>query len=193
LLLFPPRHSNTFRRACGQEGPRGIGSECGIRSARTRHNTIKKESLTDRLRIHHLTVFGLASSRLGLAVFSFDGHRSVETNLRNRLFSNNLVWNCNSKVVRNSDSTPDCSKRVDFANSFRIYAMMGARGKNVRVPCYWLFWTPIPLVFRTQQGRHGGDCCSHANHWKFTQIVPLVEGELPLLLIYYRLSPLAGW
>ena len=65
------------------------------------------------------------------------------TNLRNRFFSNNLVWNCNSKVVRNSDSTRDCSKTMDFANSLRIYAC---------VPCDRLFWTPIPLAFRTQQG-----------------------------------------
>ena len=34
LLLFPPRHSETFRRARGQEGPRGIGSGCEIHSAR---------------------------------------------------------------------------------------------------------------------------------------------------------------
>jgi len=29
---------------------------------------------------------------------------------------------------------------------------MGSRGKHVRVPCDRLFWTPIPLAFRTQQG-----------------------------------------
>ena len=52
--------------------------------------------------------------------FSSDGHRSVETNFRNRLFSNNLVWNCNSKAVRNADSTRDCSKNSDLAKSFRI-------------------------------------------------------------------------
>ena len=45
-----------------------------------------------------------------------------------------------SRVVRNSDSTRDCSKTMDFANSLRIYAC---------VPCDWLFWTPIPLAFRT--------------------------------------------
>jgi hypothetical protein len=41
--------------------------------------------------------------------------------------------------------------------------------------------------------RHGGDCCSYTRHWKCPQIVPVVEGELPLLLIYYRLSPMTGW
>jgi len=30
------------------------------------------------------------------------------------IFSNNLVWNCNSEVVQR-----DCSKSIDFANSFR--------------------------------------------------------------------------
>jgi hypothetical protein len=41
--------------------------------------------------------------------------------------------------------------------------------------------------------RHGGDCCSYTRHWKCPQIVPVVEGEIPLLLIYYRLSPMSGW
>ena len=41
--------------------------------------------------------------------------------------------------------------------------------------------------------RHGGDCCSYTRHWKCPQIVPVVEGELTLLLIYYRLSPMTGW
>jgi len=35
-----------------------------------------------------------------------------ETNLRNRFFSNNLVWNWHS------NSTRDCLKRIDFASSF---------------------------------------------------------------------------
>jgi hypothetical protein len=30
--------------------------------------------------------------------------------------------------------------------------VIDSRGKNVRVPCGGLFWTPIPLAFRTQQG-----------------------------------------
>ena len=41
--------------------------------------------------------------------------------------------------------------------------------------------------------RHGGDFCSHTHWWKCPQIVPLVEGELPLLLIYYRVIPPMGW
>ena len=34
LLLFPPRHSKTFKRARGHWGPRGICSGCEIHSAR---------------------------------------------------------------------------------------------------------------------------------------------------------------
>ena len=32
-----------------------------------------------------------------------------------------------------------------------------------------------------------------AQHWKCPQIVPLVDGDLPRLLIYYRLIPMSGW
>ena len=32
-----------------------------------------------------------------------------------------------------------------------------------------------------------------AQHWKCPQIVPLVDGDLPRLLIYYRLIPISGW
>ena len=48
LLLLPPRHSKTFKRARGQEGPRGTGSGCEIHSAREdRHHTncIKRQVL----------------------------------------------------------------------------------------------------------------------------------------------------
>jgi len=60
---------------------------------------------------HHLTVLGLASSRLrGLALMNTD------------------LWKQTCEIdyfrtiscVRNSDSTRDCSRRIDFASSFRI-------------------------------------------------------------------------
>ena len=71
--------------------------------------------------------------------------------------------------------------------------VIGSRGNNVRVSCGRLFWTRFRWPSAHCKDRHGGDCCSYTRHWKCPQIVPVVEGELPLLLIYYRLSPMLGW
>ena len=46
LRLFPPRHSETFRRARGQEGPRGIGSGCEIHVRGHDTNCIKQRYKT---------------------------------------------------------------------------------------------------------------------------------------------------
>jgi len=96
----------------------------------------------------------------------------------------------------NSNYTRDCSKfqfhtRLFEKNRFRKFVsesrrVMGSRGKNVRVPCDWLFWTPILLAFRTQQG-------PTRRRLLLTLLTPVVEGKLPLLLIYYRLIPISGW
>ena len=40
-------------------------------------------------------------------------------------------------------------KMIDFESAWALYEISW---QHVRVPCDWLFWTPIPLAFRTQQG-----------------------------------------
>ena len=86
------------------------------------------------------------------------------------------MWNWN--LVWNSKSTRYCSVHVA---KICVFLAMGSIGPRFRWPS------------AHSKDRHGGDCCSYTRHWKCPQIVPVVEGELTLLLIYYRLSPMKGW
>jgi hypothetical protein len=54
------------------------------------------------------------------------------------------------------------------------------------------FQDPNPQASAHSEDRHGSDRCSHTRHWKFLQLMPVVERRLPLLLIYYRLNPMLG-
>ena len=72
--------------------------------------------------------------------------------------------------------------------------VMSSRGKNVRVLCDRLFLDPVSAGLpHTQQGPTRRRLL--LTHPLLEVPVSVVEGELPLLLIYhdYRLSPIAGW
>ena len=117
----------------------------------------------------------------------------METNLRNRLFSNNLVWIAIPKlsgiqiphqIVRKeliSQIRSKFSRVMSYVAKMCVFLAIGSFGPRFRWPS------------AHSKDRHAGDCCSYTRHWKCPQIVPVVEGELPLLLIYYRVSPILGW
>ena len=97
-----------------------------------------------------LTVFGLASSRLrGLALMETDlWKRTCEIDYFRTI-------SCGIAIPKLSEMQipHEIVRKVlmwQILSEFR--RVIGSRGKNVRVPYGRLFWTPIPLAFRTQQG-----------------------------------------
>ncbi len=54
-----------------------------------------------------------------------------KTNVRNRLFSNNVVWNCNSNLVQNADSTRAMIVRKGLISRIpsEFRRAIGSRGK----------------------------------------------------------------
>ena len=102
------------------------------------------------LQVHRLSVFGLASSRLRILVLT-------DTNLWKRTYEIDYfrtIW-CGIAIPKLSGiQIPHQIVRKVLISKLRseFSRVRSSRGKNVRVPCDWLFWTPIPLAFRTQQG-----------------------------------------
>ena len=99
---------------------------------------------------HRLSVFGLASSRLRILVLT-------DTNLWKRTYEIDYfrtIW-CGIAIPKLSGiQIPHQIVRKVLISKLRseFSRVRSSRGKNVRVPCDWLFWTPLPLAFRTQQG-----------------------------------------